>query len=415
MDNDKRQKIKVFEMFAGYGGGSFALKKAGIDFDCVGYSEIDKFAIQCFNQNHPNIKNYGDSQKIDPYDLPDFDFLTAGFPCQSFSVAGNMKGENDKRGTLFNDIIRITEAKQPKYMLLENVKALTFKTFKSTFDKIISELERVGYNVYWKVLNSKNFGIPQNRERVYFVCIRKDINQSFEFPKPTTDGLSYDTEMSKKEIGQASRVYGCDGVVPPINTTWSPIILNTNKINQPKGFGLTLKDILLKDVPEKYYLNDSQLKTLSRKFGAKGQIFDPENDKSINTLTSSAGTGGGNVPCISNSHKREVGFKPISPTLLSSDYKMNKLVCLTPKEASLQDRVYHDNGIMSSLNSTYNSMIKNNNRIRKLTPIECFRLQGFINDEINLDNLSDSQKYKLAGNGWEINIVSLIVKQMFRS
>ena len=178
--------LKTFDMFAGYGGGIFAMQKVNISHQCIGFSEIDKYAIQCFIQNHGDIKNFGDCRLINPNEIEDFDFLTAGFPCQSFSQAGKMKGELDTRGTLFYEIIRIAEVKKPKYMLLENVKGLTTKKFKDTFNKILSELDRIGYNVYWKVLNSKDFGIPQSRARVFFVCFRKDIDvpMKFQFPEP---------------------------------------------------------------------------------------------------------------------------------------------------------------------------------------------------------------------------------------
>lgn len=179
-------------MFAGYGGASFALKKAGIEHEVVGFSEIDKYADKCWKQNHGDVKNWGDCTKINPEELPDFDLLTGGFPCQSFSIAGKGLGEQDTRGTLFHEIIRIAEAKKPKYMLLESVKGLTFKKHKDTFNKILSELDRVGYYVYWKVLNTKDYGVPQNRERVWFVCFHKTktITEGiFIFPE-NLDGFS---------------------------------------------------------------------------------------------------------------------------------------------------------------------------------------------------------------------------------
>jgi len=181
----EKQKLKVLELFSGYGTSSFALKRLGIPYEIIGYSDIDKYANQCFKQNHSG-KELGDIKNINPNDLEDFDLLTAGFPCQSFSVAGCMKGESDSRGTLFYEIIRIAEVKQPKFMLLENVKGLTCRKFKPTFNKILSELRRIGYNVYWKVLNSKNYGIPQSRERIWFVCFRRDIDvpMRFQFPEP---------------------------------------------------------------------------------------------------------------------------------------------------------------------------------------------------------------------------------------
>ena len=202
--------ITLFEMFSGFGGASFALKKLGIDFECVGFSEIDKYAIECYDQNHKG-KNYGDCKEINPWSLDCFDLLTAGFPCQSFSVAGKGLGELDTRGTLFNEIIRVAEIKKPRWMLLENVKGLTNKKHKATFEKILSELDRIGYTVHWQVLNSKEHGIPQNRERVFFVCFRE----------------SEDSE-------------------------------NWSGFPEKEELKIFLKDILEDEVDEKYYLSEKQ-------------------------------------------------------------------------------------------------------------------------------------------------------------
>ena len=162
----KQNILRVFEGFAGYGGASFGLIKAKIPHKVVGYSDIDQDAIELYEYNFHNIHNYGDITQIDERTLPDFDLFTGGFPCQPFSTVGKMLGELDTRGTLFNDIIRICEYKKPRYILLENVKGLLGKKHKPTFDKIISELNRIGYNnVQYAILNSKDYGVPQNRER----------------------------------------------------------------------------------------------------------------------------------------------------------------------------------------------------------------------------------------------------------
>ena len=176
--------MKILELFSGYGTASFALKQLGIDYECVGYSDIDKYANQCFKQNHGGCE-LGDATKIDPKYLDDFDLLTGGFPCQAFSVAGKMLGELDIRGTLFNEIIRIAEVKKPRYMLLENVKGLLSKRHEPTFKKILNELDRIGYSVHWKVINTRDYGIPQNRQRVFFVCFRdsKDLESWPGFPE----------------------------------------------------------------------------------------------------------------------------------------------------------------------------------------------------------------------------------------
>ena len=186
--------IKLFELFAGYGGASFALKKAGIPFECVGYSEIDKYAIQCYEQNHWNsreeihyetdnnaieevrepIPNYGDCTKIDPLELPDFDLLTGGHPCQSYSQAGKRLGIKDKRGQLIYNVFNIIRVKKPKYVLLENVKGLLTIDKGDTFENIMEELSSLGYNVDFRLFNSKEHGIPQNRERVFYIGVKKD-------------------------------------------------------------------------------------------------------------------------------------------------------------------------------------------------------------------------------------------------
>lgn len=175
--------IKIFEMFSGYGGASHALKIAGIPYENIGFSEIDKDAIKCFEKNFKGVKNYGDCKFIDPAALPDFNLLTAGFPCQPFSEAGKHRGIADTRGTLFYDIIRIAEVKQPDFMVLENVKGLTFLPHKKTMSIILDEIDRIGYDIKYKVLNSRNYGTPQNRERVVFLCSLKNLGLDLTFPE----------------------------------------------------------------------------------------------------------------------------------------------------------------------------------------------------------------------------------------
>ncbi len=175
----KKNKLRVFETFAGYGGASFGLKKSGIPFEVIGYSENDKFASEIFELNHPGVKAYGDITTINTDNLPNFDLFTGGFPCQPFSSAGLGHGELDIRGTLFYDVIRICEAKKPKHILLENVKGLTTKRHKETFAKIQDELKRLGYSVIWKLMNTKDYGIPQNRERVWIYAYQGALPEGF--------------------------------------------------------------------------------------------------------------------------------------------------------------------------------------------------------------------------------------------
>jgi site-specific DNA-cytosine methylase len=136
---------------------------------CIGYSEIDKYAIKVYERHFREHKNYGDATKITTTDLPDFDLLVGGFPCQAFSIAGKRLGFDDTRGTLFFDIARILKEKRPGHLVLENVKGLLSHDGCKTFQAILGVLADLGYRVEWQVLNSKDFGVPQNRERVYIV------------------------------------------------------------------------------------------------------------------------------------------------------------------------------------------------------------------------------------------------------
>jgi len=363
--------MKILELFSGYGTSTFALKNLGIEYQLVGYSDIDEYANKCFQQNHKG-KELGDIKDINPNELEDFDLLTGGFPCQAFSIAGKRLGELDPRGTLFYEIIRIAEIKKPRYMLLENVKGLTSKKHKPTFDKILSELNRIGYKVHWKILNSKDYNIPQNRERVWFVCFREQEDyDNFTFPE-------------KEQLK------------------------------------LSVRDLLEDNVDEKYYLKEHQLKklmiaiekkkiqgrrlqtkevvsTLQARdykdpkiiFELRGQSDELRLYDGVNpTINAAYGMGGGNVPLI----------------MVSSTQQHNSIIT---------------DGICGTLPSAMGEggghipMINSIGRFRKLTPKECFRLQGFTKDEIDLSGISDSRAYKLCGNGQSVNVVIRIFKNMF--
>jgi DNA (cytosine-5)-methyltransferase 1 len=342
------EKLKIFEMFAGYGTTSFALKRLNIPFELVGYSEIDKYASKVFEANHGG-KNYGDCRLINPNDLPDFDLLTAGFPCQAFSIAGKMNGELDPRGTLFYEIIRIAENKKPRYMLLENVKGLMSKRFKPTLLKILSELSRIGYHVIFKVLNSKDYGVPHNRERVFFACFREsDDFCAFDFP--------LEEELK-----------------------------------------ITLKDILEKEVDNKYLWSEKKIK------GVINSMFRSRKPEDVNKICHSLRVGGdakGIYDYITNKKQPVIFdvyhflFGQVRPTTTFVPENNQVHRCL---QAGLPKEVLYNEG-----------------NFRSLTPKECFRLQGFLNDEININMVSDTQAYKLAGNGQTVNVVAKIFENMLK-
>ena len=418
--------MKVLELFCGYGAASFALKQLGIPYQLVGYSDIDKYANQCFKQNHchqdfQDQLRLGDCTKVDPNTLRDFDLLTGGFPCQAFSVAGKMLGELDTRGTLFNEIIRIAAVKKPRYMLLENVKGLMSKRHKPTFDKIISELYRIGYFVKWQVLNTKEHGIPQNRERVFFVCC-----------KSWTDFCNYEWP----EKGELK---------------------------------ILLKDVLEDEVDEKYYLSEKQIIKLKEHCGKKNKI----NEEIMNCIGTCFGRSGssneecesyartnkalmiGNLSRYKMKSERSIPFKEdgiswgltggcdvgvlqldvsqvrregtprvyedVSRTLNTAQGGGHTPLIMASRGRYNEDGKVEQNlepkadGTSNSITSVQkdNYLLKEY-RLRKLTPKECFRLQGFLDDEVNLEGISNSQQYKLAGNGQSVNVVKKIFERMFK-
>ena len=180
--------LKLLSLFTGIGAFEKALERLNIDYELVGFSEIDKFAIKsyCAIHNVPENKNLGDITKINIDKIPDFDLLTWGFPCQDISIAGRMEGiKKGTRSGLYYEGYKILKAKRPGISIIENVKNLTSKRFKEQFETILKDIEELGYNNYWQVLNAKNYSVPQNRERIFIVSIRKDIDKNnFVFPSP---------------------------------------------------------------------------------------------------------------------------------------------------------------------------------------------------------------------------------------
>ena len=187
--------MKVLSLFSGIGAFEKALDNLQISYELVAYCEIDKYASKSYSAIHdvPESKNLGDITKIDEQALPkNIDLVTYGFPCQDISLAGKQKGLFNEDGSqtrsgLFFEALRIIEATQPRVAIAENVKNLTSKKFNAQFQIVLASLEAAGYNNYFQVLNAKDYGIPQNRERVFIVSIRKDIdNGMFHFPEGFT-------------------------------------------------------------------------------------------------------------------------------------------------------------------------------------------------------------------------------------
>ena len=318
---------KSVDLFAGIGGIRLGFDKAfEKDIETVFVSEWDKKAQETYRANFKDKFNIqGDITKIEENEIPQHDILLAGFPCQAFSLAGLKKGFEDARGTLFFDVARIAEYHKPKVIFCENVKNLVNHDRGKTFKVIRRILENLGYKVYEKVLNSKNFGVPQNRERIYIVAFREDIDSSnFSFPEEITDSKVISDIMEEKEV--------------------SP----------------------------KYYLSDVYLDSLIRhkeRHESKGNGFGDE----IKKLDEIANT----LVCGGMGRERNLIID-------------RRLTNFTP--------VTH---IKGEINKKY---------IRKMTPREWARLQGFPDDFKFV--VADTHLYKQFGNSVTVSVIEAIAKKI---
>lgn len=188
--------MNFFDFCSGIGAGRLGVEKNGLT--CVGHCEIDTYTAKTYSLFFNDDRNFGDLTKVNIKELPDFDFLIAGFPCQTFSIAGKRAGFEDERGQIIYSLIKIMKEKNVKYFLLENVKGLLTHNKGETFKIIIKELEDAGYKVFYKVLNSMDFGIPQSRERIYIVGFKNEIGiEDFSFPSSMKKNYDFDNFLDK--------------------------------------------------------------------------------------------------------------------------------------------------------------------------------------------------------------------------
>ncbi len=197
--NKELSNYTFIDLFAGIGGFHLALESFGAK--CVFTSEWDKYAAKTYEINF-KAKVFGDITKINEKDIPKHDILCAGFPCQAFSISGKQKGFEDTRGTLYFEILRIADFHNPEVLFLENVKNLEKHDNGHTLKTIINSLENMNYNVFFKILNTSQFGLPQNRERIYIVAFSNDLNsENFTFPQPTNEPICLEQFLENNPIG----------------------------------------------------------------------------------------------------------------------------------------------------------------------------------------------------------------------
>lgn len=375
--------MKFLDLFAGIGGFRLGMESAG--HKCIGFCEIDKFARESYKAIH-NTKGEIELHDITAVSdesirgIGSVDIICGGFPCQAFSIAGARRGFEDTRGTLFFEICRFASILRPKYLFLENVKGLLNHENGATFETIISTLDELGYNVEWQVLNSKNFGVPQNRERVFIIGHLRGGSGRKIFPL-SGDGAAIACEqpkinkvgnIRKKRKSQSGDIVSIDSLAPPLCSTTTqkdplkvaiPVLTPDRSEKRQNGrrfkmdgepmFTLTAQDrhgILIKEATPKGY--------------AEAEIGDSVNLSHPNSKT----------------RRGRVG-KQVANTLLTGESQ---------------------------------GVVEPDFRIRKLTPRECWRLQGFPDwafdkaQEVN----SNSQLYKQAGNSVTVNVIAAIAKEL---
>ena len=460
--------IKILELFGGIGACSKALERLGIDYEIADYVEIDKYAVKSFNAIHNTNFEPQDICKWDK-DI-EVDLIMHGSPCQDFSLAGKQAGGDDGSGTrssLMYETIRIVKKLKPKYVIWENVKNLLSKKHRHNFDAYLETMEQLGYTNYYQVLNAKDYGIPQNRERVFTVSILG--NGNYEFPKGV-ENTNKIIEHNPKGRHQQDFIQDEDGLcrcIPAGTHGSTPHLLKTLVRNYefpPKQeLKLKLKDMLEDEVDEKYYLSDEMVDKIkasnfmqerkriqekeycdtllardwkdpkcvevNRKYG----VFDTEKSKhqagsvyDENGLSPTLDTmqGGWRQPCIEikNNTKKGVVVKE-DKTFIEKHYdnfkNKNGYIpeMFNPYNESEIKEVAPTQSTQCGSTTSSAAVLKHEGlKIRKLTPKECWRLMGFDDEDFEKASQvnSNTQLYKQAGNSIVVNVLMAIFKELIK-
>ena len=420
-----KNHMKFLDLFAGIGGFRLGMESAG--HECIGFCEIDKFARASYKAIHDTK---GEIELHDITAVSDesirrigrVDIICGGFPCQAFSIAGNRRGFEDTRGTLFFEIARFASILRPKYLLLENVKGLLNHDGGATFETILGALDELGYNVEWQILNSKDFGVPQNRERVFVIghlrgeCTRrvfplsKSCQQANSIKKQYSNTITtrygnsqgagaYIVESKSQKVrsignihpsgnGMNGEVYESAGLAPTLTT------------NKGEGQKIAIP-VLTPDCTDK------------RQNGRRCK----SNEEAVFTLTTQDKRGiliAGKLPGNHDQNSRVYDTNGLAPTLstMQGGGQEPKII---QRGRGYNQGGEHDIAPTLTRNSYQeNNYLSDRFRIRKLTPRECWRLQGFPDwafdkaQEVN----SNSQLYKQAGNSVTVSVIAAIAKEL---
>ena len=368
--------MKYIDLFAGIGGFHYGIDQS-IKAECVYSSEWDRYANSVYKRHFGKCDSR-DIRTVDAESIPNHDLLVGGFPCQSFSIAGLRHGFADTRGTLFFEIARILKAKRPAYLLLENVKGLLSHEHGRTFETIMRTLDELGYDLQWEVCNSKNFGVPQNRERVLIVGHLRGKPRPKVFPiggsYPEADGQTASTAIDANywkgvdNHGQRTMIQ----VIGSLDDAkWKKFNESSRRVYSPEGIAPTIPTVAGGGHTPKIV----------------APLVTPFSwSKSHRTGTSEA-------------DKRRHNYGQIEERI-----KLGEFNTLATGEGGKTQ---------SSQNFVLEGM-----RIRRLTPLECERLQAFpdnwTKEGVSGELMSDTQKYKMCGNAVTTNVITEVIKRMFK-
>ena len=454
--------MKYLSLFSGIGGFELGLENSVHDFECIGYSEIDSYAKTIYSRWFPQHRDLGDASKIDPRDLEDFDLLVGGFPCQAFSLSGYRRGFGDCRGTLFFEIARICEEKRPRYLLLENVKGLLSHDKGRTFEKMLRVLSELGYDAEWEVLNSKDFGTAQNRERLYIkgylrakcggeiLSVRRDNGQTslqglkpFKFNRQVKkrvhdcdynelciflrnhkqiSGLSI-SDISKatdRSISEVEHWFRKDEYfAPPPADVWNSLKELLNITDTKYDAFITEFEWVdgVYEMDKRAYDEDGLAPTITTRSESLAKI-------NVACNLSATGHCGDDVfdvdglsrTLTASNHKHPLRIKTNTNKGYDEVVDGDGVRLCHPTSTKARGRTQKGQTGALSTKADWGTLDKDF-RIRKLTPLECERLQAFPDNWTKYgadgEEISDTQRYKCLGNAVTTTVVTYVADTMF--
>lgn len=450
--------FSLFSLFSGIGAFEKALSRQNIQHEIVGYSEIDKYASKNYSLIHGVSEdlNYGDITKIDTDKLPNFDLMTWGFPCQDLSVAG--KGQGIKEGTrsgLYYEGYRILKAKLPKISIIENVKALISKKHIESFKMILSDLESLGYTNYWQVLNAKDYGIPQNRERVFIISILGE-HKPFEFPVKQELKLKLkdmlEDEVDEKYYIKSEKTKSLLKQLDWVNKEIKTCDMSVNNpkfrdvgncikarydcgISNQKSEGVAVIEATKQGyaIAEEGDSINIQFPNSTTRRGRVGKQVAQTIETSCNQATIiQVSTAFIKPKFIGNIYGKDFGTgyaggvwdkNHVCPTLttMQGGGRQPHIIERTPLKFLNRNGKNTDGDYSFCVDTSHTGGIKETYedyyRVRKLTPLECWRLMGF--DDFDFEKVrettSNTQLYKQAGNSIVVNVLEEIMKEVVKS